>query len=163
MGSSSFQVVAVNKSTRRPTQIPDWWKLRYSSSVIGNECLVLPVEHVPTTVTSSCHEMKVPWSEIDIYGHTNFQSYIKFCFDAAAEAVKSDRYATFSGDILRYNVATIQSLYISESCANDVLRVVSWQSPDDPKEVHFSINKDDDGASKTLFQSCMRFYPLSTD
>ena len=148
----------MSKSTRRPALIPDWWKSRYSSAVVDNERLIVTAEEVPSTVATSSYDMKVPWSEMDPYGHTNYQSYVRFCFDAAADAVNAGRYATFDGDILRHNVATIQSLYESESKANDILRIISWQSPDDPRELHFSIRKDD---GTLLFQSRMQFYPLT--
>lgn len=81
----------MSKSTRRPVPIPDWWKSKYSSSVVDNEHLIVAAEDVPTTVATSCYEMKVPWNEIDAYGHTNYQSYVKFCFDAAADAVNAGR------------------------------------------------------------------------
>jgi len=151
-------VVTASKSTRHPTPVPDWWKSRYLSAVVGNERLNVAAEDVPTTVPTSHYNMKVPWNEIDAYGHTNYQSYVRFCFDAAADAVSAGRYATFDGDILRYNVANIRSLYKSESRANDILNIISWQSPDDPRELHFSIQKDD---GTLLFQSCMHFYPLT--
>ena len=90
----------MSKSTRRPALIPDWWKSRYSSAVVDNERLIVTAEEVPSTVATSSYDMKVPWSEMDPYGHTNYQSYVRFCFDAAADAVNAGRYATFDGDIL---------------------------------------------------------------
>ena len=148
----------MSKSTRRPMPIPHWWKSRYSSAVTDGDPLIVAAEDVPTTVATSQYDMKVPWSEIDAYRHTNYTSYVRFCFDAAADAVNSGRYVTFDGDVLRYNVASVQLLYKSESRANDTLSIISWQSPDDSRELHFSIHKDN---GPLLFQSCMRFYQLT--
>jgi len=103
--------------------------------------------------------MKVPWNDIDPYGHTSYQSYVRFCFDAAADALNAGQYVMLEGDILRHNVASIQSRYEAESRANDMLSIVSWQSPDNPQELHFKIHRDNDGT--LLFQSCMQFYPIT--
>jgi acyl-CoA thioesterase FadM len=150
-------VTIVSKQTRKPMPIPDWWKEKYGSSAVGNERLVIQAEQIPSdpAVNLARYEMKIPWNEMDGYGHTNYLSYIKFCFDAAADAVAKNAYSAFSGDILRYNVKTIQLLFKAESRPNDMLEVVSWQSPTNPYQLHFTIQKEGVGM---IFQSCIEFH-----
>ena len=135
------------------------WKQKYSSAVVENERLVVPVEAVPSDATKvvSRYELRVRWNDTDGYKHTNYLSYIKFCFDAAQDAVVSGKYSGFAGDILRYGVKEVEMVYKAETLANEVLTIVSWQDDANPYKIHFSVHKVD---GKVAYQSRMEFYPL---
>lgn len=147
------QVVTVDKATRKSMPIPDWWKNEYETSVVENERLVVAQEDVPLDNVFH-YEMKVSWNEIDSYRHTNYQSYVKFCFDAAMDAVSKSFYTMLCEDILKYNVKSIQCLYRGESVAGDILKIASWEDKSNPYVLSFSVTKD----SNMLFQSQVEFY-----
>jgi acyl-CoA thioesterase FadM len=154
-------VALVSMQTRRPTPIPDWWKEKYSSAVTDSKPLVIPVMDVPTHLQMGMarYDMKVPWSEVDGYRHTSYLSYIRFCFDAATDATVKGCYTAFSGDFLNYRAKSIQALYKNECLANDMLTVVSWEAPDNPLKLNFSIQNVE---NSVVFQSSIEFYERST-
>lgn len=104
--------------------------------------------------------MRVTWSDTDSYRHTNYESYVRFCLDAAMDAVSKGFYAGFSGDILRYDVATIENLYVGECVEGQELIVHTWQDKERPRRLLFGVESAEDG--KTIFQSSMEFHEPST-
>lgn len=147
------QVVCIDKTTRKPTPIPDWWKQKYESFVEENERLVLPLLNVPIQSIYK-YDLKVSWNDTDVYKHVNYQSYIKYCFDAAMDAVNREFYSGFRDDILNYNVKSIDCSYKGESVAGDMITVVTWQNVEIPSVLHFSIEKQ----GNVVFQSSVEFY-----
>jgi acyl-CoA thioesterase FadM len=150
-------VALISKKDRKITRVPDEWKRKYASGAVQNERLVVPTDAIPTgpNKTVTRYDMRVRWNDTDGYKHTNYLSYIKFCFDAAQDAVVSGKYSAFHGDILRYNVKAIEVAYKAETRANDQLTVLSWEDDDDPYKLHFSMQKDD---GTVAFQSRIEFY-----
>lgn len=147
------QVVVIDKSTRKPTPVPDWWRQKYESFVVENERLILPSLDIPKENTYR-YDLKVSWNDIDAYGHTNFLSYVKYCFDAGMDAVDKKFYTSLHDDILKYNVKDIESSYRGECQAGDAITVVTWQNAQNPFKLHFSVEKD----GKALYQSSVEFF-----
>ena len=148
-------MVVVDKTTRTPTAIPDWWRERYASAVVENERLVVKTRDVPAAGTHK-YALRVLWSDTDRYRHTNYQSYVRFCLDAAMDAVDKRFYVGFSEDILRYDVKTLECLYAGESVAGEEVVVETWQDVAQPLTLLFSISN----ATKMLFQCSMEFHEL---
>ena len=147
------QIVFVDKSGK-PGGLAGWWKDKYGGLAIGNKpCIVAPV-----TIPENRYKytMKVPWGEIDTYKHTNYLSYIRFCFDAAMEAMQAGAYTRFKpgGDILEYNVKKVQTSYTGESKAGDVLSIDTAQGKDNPLKLYFDFTKD----GKTINQNTIEFH-----
>ena len=150
------QVVTVDKTTRKPTPIPDWWKNKYMPVVEGNERLIVPALEIPPKTYA--YDIRVAWSDIDIYWHTNYLTYIRYCLDTAKDGIVKNYYAKFHDDILQYHVKSMDIMYRGESKAGDRLDVKSWENPDDPYLLHFDISV----VGKTIFQNSMHFYePLT--
>lgn len=148
------QVVVVDKTTRKPTLVPEWWKERYVSHVIGGEKLVVGLMETPSEERFHTLDLKVSWNDIDGYKHTNYIAYIRFCFDAAMDAVSKGFFSKLSDDILLYPVKKMEISYKGESVANDELTVKCWESDADPFLIHFDISRD----GKTLFQNSIEFF-----
>ncbi len=145
-------VVTVDKSTRKPTKILDWWREKYESCVIGNQKLqVAPLQRPSET---SNYQVKVPWRDVDGYKHTNYLSYISFSLDAAMDGLVQGRFAKFHGDIYNYHVKKLQVLYKNETLAGDLLDIGVWENEEDPYLLHFDTRKDDN----TVFQCSIEFY-----
>ncbi|KAI0230205.1 hypothetical protein LSAT2_019413 [Lamellibrachia satsuma] len=146
------QVVSVDKSTRKPMPLPDWWRTKYASSVVGNERLVIPRFTQPETVHR--YECRVPWTDVDMYRHTNYVAYIRYCIDCAMDGVYNGAYSNFSDTLSRYMIKDMRIAFYNESNANDTLQVSSWQDKDNPHILRFDGSKDE----KTVFQSSIEFY-----
>ena len=146
------QVVSVDKSTRKPMPLPDWWRTKYTSSVVGNERLVIPRFTQPETVHR--YECRVPWTDVDIYQHTNYVAYIRYCIDCAMDGFYNGAYSNFSDTLSRYMIKDTSIAFYNESNANNILQVSSWQGKDNPHILRFDGSKDE----TTVFQSSIEFY-----
>ena len=150
-------VVSVDKTTRKPTPLPDWWKEKYESHVIGNQRLINPPLKVPENVYN--HRTTVTWSDIDGYRHTNYVVYIRFCFDAAMDAIHNGKLKGFDTDIALYHTKDMQALYKGESNAGQELNVALWQNELNPLKLHFDITRD----GESIFQATLEFYPRARE
>lgn len=148
-----IQCVLLDRATRKPASIPDWWKCKYEPFVVENRKLVLSIFPTPKENTKR-YSIKPSWNDVDSNMHVGHLSYVGFCFDAAMDAVRNNFYAGFYGDILKYNVRTFESTYKGESQAGDLLTVVTWQNSQNPLLLHFSIEKD----AKVIYQSSAEFF-----
>ena len=154
LASNTNTVVCVDKTTRKPTLIPDWWKEKYANAVIGNR--KLQIEPFPTPDDAFCYQVKVSWSDVDIYKHNNYISYIKYCLDAAMDAMVKGELEKFEGDITEHFVKRMEVLYIGESLACDIIDVFVWQDASDHNTLFFSMNN----GTKNIFQSQIQFFPV---
>ncbi len=145
-------VVSVDKTTRKSTPLPDWWKDRYRSHVIGNQRLVCEQLQVPEETHR--HNMTVTWSDIDGYKHTNYLSYVRYCYDTAMDAIHHKKLSRFHDDITSYLTKRMRALYKGESRAGHELSVACWENTQDPFTLHFDISKE----GETLFQCTLEFY-----
>ena len=148
------QVVAVSKETRKPTPLADWWKEKYTSEVIGNDRLIVPI--LPVHEKHHVHSLKVPWCDIDGYQHTTYTAYIKFCFEAAMDACKQGFYTDIKDDALKYHVELMEIAYKGETKAGDELQVTTWENAENPRKLHFDISRQ----GSTVFQSSITFHAV---
>ena len=153
--TNTNQVVMVDKSTRKPTTIPDWWKDKHGPLVQDGKALVVSLVDVPSVTHT--YDVKVPWTDIDRYKHTNYVSYIRYCQNAALDACYADKFSRVKGDFLDQRIESMSVCYKGECVANDLLTVHVWESPDNPFKIHFSIHKND----AVIFQNTVTlFKPL---
>ena len=147
------QVVSVDKSTRKPMPLPEWWRTKYAPMVVGNEPLALKRFSQPETVHR--YECRVPWSDVDIYRHTNFSAYIRYCSDCATDGVYNGAYSSITDTLSNYLIKDTSISFYNESNANDTLQISSWEDKDKKYLLRFEGTNN----GKTVFQSCMEFYP----
>ncbi len=151
---NSTSYVAVDKTTRKPTQLSDRWRQKYEPLVVKNQKFKFQPLFRPTKTSN--YEVKVRWEAVGKYKHANYLAYISFCLDAAMEGLVKGRLVKFHGDIhvYSYHVKKLQAMYRKETLAGDVLDVAVWQNTDNPFLLHFDISKNAD----TVFQCSMEFY-----
>ena len=147
------QVVVVDKATRKPTRIPEWWREMYSEMAVTGQSLVVPLIDVMYDHAHK-YDVKVAWSDTDQYKHTNYLSYIRFCQDAAMDACHVNHFSAIKGDFLKYNTRNISICYKNETVANDRLVVYVWENESDNMQLHFSIVKDE----AIIFQATFSLY-----
>ena len=148
------QVVSVDKSTRKPMPLPEWWRTKYAPMVVGNEPLVLPRFSTPKTVHR--YECRVPWSDVDIYRHTNFSAYIRYCSDCATDGVYTGAYPSFTDTLSKYYIKGTSISFYNESKANDTLQISSWED----KDTKYLLRFKGTCRGKNVFESTIEFYAL---
>ncbi|KAK7092925.1 hypothetical protein V1264_008601 [Littorina saxatilis] len=78
------QIILIDPTTRRPTQLPDHWREHYGPLCVRKQPLIVPKQSPPDNATIGdlpYHRMTVAWSDTDDQ-HTNYTSYIRFALDA---------------------------------------------------------------------------------
>ena len=113
------QVVSVDKSTRKPMPLPEWWRTKYAPMVVGIEPLVLPRFSPPETVHR--YEYRVPWSDVDIYRHTNFSAYIRYCSDGATDGAYTGAYPSFTDTLSKYHIKDTSISFYNEGCSKNTI------------------------------------------
>ena len=147
------QVVVVDKATRKPTRIPEWWREKYSSAAVTGQPLIVPLIDVPHE-RAHAYDVKVAWSDVDQYKHTNYLSYVRYCQDAAMDACQVDHFTQIKGDFLLQHTKGMSICYKNETVANDRLLVHVWENEEDKLKLHFSISRQD----AVIFQATFSFY-----
>ena len=156
--SNINQVVSVDKTTRRPTPLPEWWKEKYANYSVNNKGLVIPLLTPPEEMGHT-FEVRASWNDVDSNQHVNYVAYIRFCLDAAMDALVHGKFRKLQKDILAYQVKCMDIAYKKECNGGDWLRVSLWQDIKNPYVLYFDVTKD----GETLFQNTMEFYSDFTE
>ena len=96
--------------------------------------LRVPARHFRYTV-------RVAHSDTDYFRHLNNSHYLRFCMDAAAEAVKSGAFNNFTGDLFEYRLKDADLLYQAECHGGDELDIFVWEDDTKPNRLVFQIRK----------------------
>ena len=150
--NSVNQSVVVDRATHRPVSLPDWWKIKYSRAIIGNGSTVVPLVDAPED--SHTYEMKVPWSDIDQYGHANHVAYIRYCYNCAVDGVLNGVYPTHKDSAMLHRVGDMRMRYCQECVGNDILNIASWEDDKHPSILRFVIKL----RRENKFQSSIQFH-----
>ena len=102
--------------------------------------------------------MQVPWSDIDGYRHTNYIAYIRYCDNAAMDAMEHSFLTAFQGDIYDYEIKKISLLYQKESKAGEELCVSVWEDESSPYILHFHVDRD----GERLLENTIEYYEPQT-
>ncbi|XP_069119555.1 uncharacterized protein [Argopecten irradians] len=149
LSSNVTQVVSIDRATRRPKPLPDWWREKYAESAKQHVSLKFDkLERPENAGVYICH---VAWSDTDAYCHTNWASYARFVVDAAHHSSRKGDIKHFDENLAR-GLHKIQLYYCGESFMDDTLTVYSWEDPEDSTVLYFDVCKD----HKSIFQC--RFY-----
>ena len=144
--------VTVDKETRRPAMLPDWFKAKYEKHIHGISWKYSPKEKPSEKMYSFPY--RVVWSDTDYYYHVNQSSYIRFCLDAIAEAGMEGRLKDINRDIGQVKVKEMRMLYAAETKPHEELNIHVWQDDVNLKTVHCEIEKE----SKPKYHFSVDFY-----
>ncbi|XP_076455805.1 uncharacterized protein LOC143290338 [Babylonia areolata] len=126
------QVVLVDKVTRRPTPIKDKWRDKYQAQCVRGQPLVIRRQDVPSSGPLSVYQVKIAWSDTDMYRHTNYSNYVRFAVDAVHDALHLGRLdGALTEKDVRAGVRQLRVVYLGESVEGDVLRVQVWRGDGD--------------------------------
>lgn len=144
--------VLVSMQERKPVAYPDWWIQKYGD-LVTSERADLRINPVPTC-QQVVSEVKVGDSDIDSYKHTNWSSYLKFCYNSLNEHVLSSSYQNVGQLELKAGLKSCNLIYKAESNLGDILTLNSWDSDRVKNRVCFEVLK-----GKLLSLHCdMDFY-----
>ena len=151
------QLVVVDKESRRPTPLPDY----FLDNFLGTATKV-PVEKVMALNKpnhSAVVHYTVRWSDTDTYLHVNNGSYIRICFDAMVEVSRQGKFKSLAGDLAQYWVKHFNCLFLNEASPGDILDVYSWEDENYPMNVHARAER----RGQAIFQCSFWFtQPVAT-
>jgi len=112
------------------------------------------------------YNIQAQHSDTDILFHVNQSVYLRYCFDAAQNAISAGFLTGFSGDLFAKRVALVDMLHAGEGFAGDHLVISLWENIDEKhsgeadsdfacSQLLFVIKTD---AAKVLFSATVRFY-----
>lgn len=141
-GTFSLQSVLVSKATRKPTQLPEWWRLKYEPYCKNGKPLKMDqlTKGIHTEITS--YPVTVYNSNCDYYKHAHFSSYIMFCYNAYIDGVYKGSYSHVTQRSLDNGIKTLTISFIKESLLGDKLIVNSWEDVRKPNSLNFEIKKE---------------------
>lgn len=85
--TNTYQIVLIDKTTRKPTQLPDWFKEKFKGKGCMEKGFILKTFARPAVTFSQL--FKVQWTDTDQYNHTNFTTYVRWALDALHAALHS--------------------------------------------------------------------------
>lgn len=149
--SNVNQVVTIDKSTRRPKPISDWWKEKYAKS--GEKFTALKFNKYPKPETVEPFKIHVVRSDLDGNNHTNWSCYVRYSLDGLYYNVKQGKLHTFH-DVERRGLQSMELLFLGESFDDDTLDVYVWQEEEDGYKVRVHIEKE----NNLIFQGTYSFF-----
>ena len=151
------QLVCVDKASHKPTNLPHWFRDKYVNVIKGSPLVVpkftKPKDDIPS---HTCH-IRVPYSDIDMYKHTNFCAYLKYSIEAAMEASNRGIYRElFSGVLMKFRIKSVKALFTGESSAENMLSVTTWQDSGNKQQIYCDTAHQ--GTKTSICQSAIEFY-----
>ncbi|OWF41120.1 uncharacterized protein LOC110462886 [Mizuhopecten yessoensis] len=151
LSSSVTQVVSIDRETRRPKPLPDWWREKYAAS--AKEHVSLKFDKMARPDNASSYECHVSWSDTDAYCHTNWASYARYVVDAAHHSSRKGDLPPFEENLTK-GLHRIELHYCGESFMGDTLTVYSWEDQNNLNSLYFDLCK----ADKSIFQCKFHFF-----
>ncbi|XP_052818893.1 uncharacterized protein LOC128244839 isoform X2 [Mya arenaria] len=145
------QVVSVDKSSRRPLRLPEWWKEKYEESAKKFSALKFDRYAKPATLPS--FKVHVTRSDQDGNNHTNWSCYVRFGLDGLYHNVKHGLVQHFN-DLEKRGLKRMELLFSGESFDDDILDVYVWNDPDDVNKVRVHVEKE----GVFLFQGMFEYF-----
>ena len=102
---------------------------------------LIRVNVIPVPARHFWYSVCVAHSDTDHLKHLNHSHYLRFCMDAAAEAVETGALKNFTGDLFEYKLKDADLLYQAECHAGDKLDIYLWEDETNRHQLHFQIKK----------------------
>ena len=149
--SNVNQVVSVDRKTRRPIPVPDWWKTRYVKSSENHSSL--RVKKLEKKEGIEPFQIRVLRSDLDGYRHVNWSSYVRFSLDALYHNIKNQMLTSFD-DIDKTGLKSMELLYAGECFDGDILDIFVWEHEEMEKVACVQIYKKSD----FIFQGSFEYF-----
>ena len=149
------QLVYINKTTRRPMPLPDWWRGKLANVAIGNQAL--KVERTPRPAITHVFPLTVLWSDTDNYDHATWTTYVQFCINAIHDGIRNSFYKNTTKDVVQKGLRKIRMGFIGENVEGDKLTVHSWENGEDNATVYCEI---ENAAGNVVFHASLLYSGL---
>ncbi|XP_067686904.1 uncharacterized protein [Haliotis asinina] len=146
------QLVAIDKETRKPTPLPSWWKKKHGDKAVRKEPLI--VQKLSKPDDAHTYTFRVSWSEIDLYNHVNWTSYVLYSINALHHGIKEGVLRGINKEVVKNGVQRMQMAYFGECVEGDQLTVYFWEVEDQPRTVYFDMERD----GRTVFQNTLTYH-----
>ncbi|XP_046563555.1 uncharacterized protein LOC124272431 [Haliotis rubra] len=104
------QFVVVDKMSRRPTPLPDWWREKYGGIAILKDPLIVPrLQRPPDAVQ---YRVNVVWFDTDNYKHTNYTCYVDYCVNALHYALEKGCMGAVTKDVVKRGIKSMRNTYM---------------------------------------------------
>ena len=152
------QMVIVDIDLRRPSQLPEWWREKYTPGVESDQGLRIPRNVVPDSGILSHSQVIISASNLDMYMHTNWTNYLKFCYEAFIDyEVKKHGKANIHSAFRKVKQFSLH--FMHESSLMDILDVEFWKDPENTNLYKFQIHKQ----AEEVCEAQIEFYPYEDD
>ncbi|ESO83559.1 hypothetical protein LOTGIDRAFT_169253 [Lottia gigantea] len=130
------QTILVSRETRKPVQLPDWWREKYQKYSQKEAALNWRLNQKrPNNLTS--YSLTIQPSDCDPYFHVNWSNYLKFCCDGLLGSnLKSSGLTVLKQPQIKIANFT----FLKECNAGEQLSVIFWT---EGKELCFEIENQD--------------------
>ncbi|XP_046563554.1 uncharacterized protein LOC124272430 [Haliotis rubra] len=145
-------LVGMDKTSRRPKPLPDWWREKHGGSAILKNPMIVPKLERPGGAV--LYNVKVAWVHTDNHNHTNYAYYAYYCVNALHYAIEKGCMGAVTKGVVKRGIKSMRNTYIGESLENDELTIWVWASDQDDKTVHFDIQK----LGQSIFQSTFVYH-----
>ncbi|XP_060554438.1 uncharacterized protein LOC132715451 isoform X2 [Ruditapes philippinarum] len=152
--SNINQVVSIDRATRRPKALPDWWREKYAKS--GEQFSSLKFEKYAKPDSVEPFTIQVVRSDLDGNNHTNWSCYVRYALDGAYHNAKHGKLDSLK-DIDKRGLQSMELLFSGESFDDDKLQVYAWQQEGDGDQIRVHIEKD----GNFIFQATLRYFEQS--
>ena len=160
MARLNFKYVLIDTTTRPPVQLPEDYRYKLESRMATTEHPVPEITYKvqnPPTDAYKC-EFTVQSSDTDLNKHTNNTTYIRFCWDTVAKAIREGKVLWMKGGLEAYRVMRMNIFYARECKEGDVLAVSMRRNGNTPQWLHFVFKL----GNRDIFHGSMEFKHKST-
>ena len=160
--SATTKLVFIDKKTRKPSRLPDWYIEKARRFLTGNNELNQSLEKVASvTVPKHCfsYEVKALQSHCDLNFHVNQSEFLKWCTDVGALVSESETYRYFKKGLGTYAIQNIYSQYLGEAVMDETILVNTWDDIEDERKLHFTMSKD----GRQIFQAELKYFAETAD
>ena len=133
--------VLVDGKSRKPMPFPSWWKQKFHYINGGPKNPIGQWPAATDLVKVTEEEYTVLYGDVDTNQHTNYSTYIKFCFDSVFNGVSNGQFKMVDTENLNRGVKTLEMTFHGETNYRDVLTVELFEDYDRPGCVFCNIRK----------------------
>lgn len=127
----------VHKPTASIHELPEWWKDRFSASLI-NPAPKLEVTPAIKPSSSFPTSVLIPLSDTDHNERTRCASYLRYFMDNTSVASRRAFYEHIKSTFHEFHIKRLSMYYYQASFWGDTLTTDTWQT-DDPLDIHCMI------------------------
>ena len=145
------QMILVDKVSRRPVPLPDWWKNKYAESSKSHQ--PLKFSNIDKPENASFYKRVVGRSDLNIINTTSWSVYVKFSLDAIYHITKTGTLDSVTNNDEFY-LSCMELMYSGPSFEGDILQAFVWRDNSSKMTVIVHIFKE----NTLLFQGKFNFF-----